>query len=110
MNFKDWKGHAGLSTLGLNIVLSVLFGFGAGYWLDGKLGTEPWLSVVGFGFGLAAATRFLLEAMRQMRAVAEREEREEGNPAPLFDPELDPGDAGEARSGEASREARGARR
>ena len=87
MNFKEWKSPAGLSTLGLNIVLSVLFGFGAGTWLDGKLGTEPALSLVGFAFGLAAALRFLLQAMRQMRAIAEREEREEGNPRPLLDPD-----------------------
>ena len=32
----------------------VVSGFGGGFWLDGVLGTKPWLSFVGFFFGLAA--------------------------------------------------------
>ncbi len=33
----------------------MLLGLGAGYWLDGKLGTKPWLFLVGGAFGMLAA-------------------------------------------------------
>lgn len=43
-----------LSTVGLSFVLALVMGFGGGHWLDGWLGTTPWLSFVGFFAGLAA--------------------------------------------------------
>lgn len=49
------------------MVLSVLFGLFVGRWLDGKLGTEPWIAFAGFGFGIAAAIRALLRALREMQ-------------------------------------------
>ena len=38
----------------MSFVLALVIGFGAGYWLDGTLGTKPWLSFIGFFLGLAA--------------------------------------------------------
>ena len=43
-----------LSTLGLSFVFALVIGFGAGYLLDGWLGSSPWLSFIGFFIGLAA--------------------------------------------------------
>lgn len=43
-----------LSTIGLSFVLALVLGFGGGYLLDGWLGTEPWLTFLGFFAGLAA--------------------------------------------------------
>ena len=43
-----------MGTIGLSFVFALVIGFGAGYWLDGALGTKPWLSFVGFFLGLAA--------------------------------------------------------
>lgn len=43
-----------LSTIGLSFVLAIVFGFGAGYLLDGWLGTAPWLTFLGFLVGVAA--------------------------------------------------------
>ena len=43
-----------LSTVGMSFVLALVLGFGAGYWLDGRFGTRPWLSFLGFFLGLAA--------------------------------------------------------
>jgi ATP synthase protein I len=45
---------ANLSTVGFAFVLAIVIGFGAGYFLDGWLGTKPWLSFLGFFLGLAA--------------------------------------------------------
>ena len=56
-----------LSTIGLAFVFALMMGFGAGYWLDGKFGTKPWLSLLGFAVGLAAG---ILNVVRTMRAVS----------------------------------------
>lgn len=57
-----------LSTVGLEILLSVAFGFLGGRWLDTKLGTHPYITIVGFLFGMAAATRFLVRAAKRMKS------------------------------------------
>ncbi|UQA60996.1 AtpZ/AtpI family protein [Polyangium aurulentum] len=82
---ENWRGVGSYGTLGLEIVLSICFGFFGGRWLDGKFGTEPWLSALGFVFGVGAAIKAVMRAMREMAAEAAREEREQGNPAPLYD-------------------------
>jgi ATP synthase protein I len=82
---EEYKAIGSFATLGLEIVLSILFGAGAGWWADGKLGTSPALVLVGAGFGCAAAVRAVLRALREMKAVSLAEERAEGNPAPMFE-------------------------
>jgi F0F1-type ATP synthase assembly protein I len=49
-----WQLIGQLSTIGMSFVLALVLGFGAGYWLDRTLGTQPWLSFIGFFCGLAA--------------------------------------------------------
>jgi|GEM_PF-1960832 len=44
-----------LATVGLVFPLATLIGFGLGYWLDGLMGTGPWLKVVLTAFGIIAA-------------------------------------------------------
>jgi F0F1-type ATP synthase assembly protein I len=55
----DWtralREAAPLLGLGSTLAASVLLGLGAGYWLDGKLGTKPWLFLLGGAFGMLAA-------------------------------------------------------
>lgn len=58
-----------LSTVGMSFVLALVLGFGGGLWLDGRLGTKPWLSFLGFFIGLAAG---VLNVYRVMR-MAERD-------------------------------------
>lgn len=41
------------SGLGVTWALSVLFFLWIGYWLDGRLGTLPWLTIVGAFVGAA---------------------------------------------------------
>jgi len=56
-----------LSTVGMSFVLALVMGFGGGYWLDGWLGTKPWLSFIGFFVGLAAG---VLNVYRVLRATS----------------------------------------
>jgi F0F1-type ATP synthase assembly protein I len=56
-----------LSTVGMSFVLAIVLGFGGGYWLDGRLGTKPWLSFLGFFVGLAAG---VLNVYRVLQATS----------------------------------------
>ena len=51
MQDKDnyWK----YAQIGLELAVSVMAGFWGGYWLDKKLGTAPWLMLVGAAGGMA---------------------------------------------------------
>jgi ATP synthase protein I len=60
-------------TVGLEVVLSLLFGLFVGQWADSKLGTDPWLMLLGAGFGLAAAVRALIRAARAMQRETEND-------------------------------------
>ena len=85
----DWRGSGSYATVGLDLVLSVLIGFFGGRWLDGRFGTEPWLSVLGFVFGTAAGFRSLWRGLQEMRQISEEEERKKGNPRPRYSSEDD---------------------
>jgi ATP synthase protein I len=80
-----YKAIGDYGTLGIEIALCIIFGAGGGHWLDGKLRTEPWLMILGFFFGLGAAGKAVHQAWKQMQREAEREEREQGNPTPLWE-------------------------
>ena len=41
--------------LGTTLAATVLAGLGVGYWLDGQLGTSPWLLLLGGTLGMGAA-------------------------------------------------------
>jgi ATP synthase protein I len=85
MMMKNWKGVGSFGTLGLEVVVAIVLGLLGGRWLDRKFDTAPYLALVGFFFGVATATKAILRAWKDMQRETEREEREEGNPAPLFD-------------------------
>ncbi|MEA3400203.1 MAG: AtpZ/AtpI family protein [Armatimonadota bacterium] len=55
---------AGYWLLAWSIPLSIIIGYGVGWWLDELLGTEPWLQVVGFLLGAAAGLAQILQLMR----------------------------------------------
>jgi ATP synthase protein I len=81
----DWRGIGSVGTIGFEIILCVAFGFFGGRWLDGKLGTAPYLEWLGFAFGLVAAIKAIMRAHGEMKRIAEQEEREQGNPSPVYD-------------------------
>lgn len=59
-----WQLIGQLSTIGMSFVFALVLGFGAGFWLDGVLGTKPWLAFVGFFFGLAAGVLNVYRVMQ----------------------------------------------
>ena len=70
MKKRDWrniKELAYFSSLGLQVALSILIGFGIGWYLDEKFDTDPWMTVIFFGLGVAAAVRNIGLAIRKLR-------------------------------------------
>jgi ATP synthase protein I len=64
-------------TVGLEFGLSVLVGLFGGQWLDRKLHTDPWLTFIGMGFGIAAGARTLWRAARlAQKDIEAQDERE----------------------------------
>ncbi len=56
---KMFKTLGYISTVGLSMALSVALGAGIGYYLDKRFGTTPWLFLIFFCIGIAAAFRNL---------------------------------------------------
>jgi F0F1-type ATP synthase assembly protein I len=66
---------ARLASIGLEMGIAVGLGFGAGYWLDRELGTDPYLTLVCLLFGIAAAFLGLIRTARQVQARARQNEK-----------------------------------
>lgn len=63
----DWsqglREAAPLLGLGMTLAVTVLGGLGAGYWLDGKLGTRPWLLLAGATLGVVSALVYFIKTV-----------------------------------------------
>lgn len=58
---------ANIAQVGLTLVVATVIGLGAGYYLDRWLGTKPWLTLVGLGFGIAAGFLNLFRAVKKLQ-------------------------------------------
>lgn len=54
------------SGMGLGMAASIAIGAFGGKWLDGRLGTEPWLLVLGFALGTVAGFVHLFRLISQL--------------------------------------------
>ena len=58
-----------LSTVGLSMALSIGIGAVIGHYLDKKFGTQPWLFIIFFCFGVAAAFRNLYVMTKKAKDI-----------------------------------------
>jgi F0F1-type ATP synthase assembly protein I len=63
------------SSVGLELGLSVVFGVLFGRWLDGKLGSAPWLMLAFLLLGAVAGFRSVVRAVSRADRAAEAEAR-----------------------------------
>jgi F0F1-type ATP synthase assembly protein I len=73
---KSFYNALSASSVGLELGLSVVLCVLLGRWLDGKLGTEPWLMIAGIALGLAAGFNSVLRSVRRADRAAELEAQE----------------------------------
>ncbi|MFP4474872.1 MAG: AtpZ/AtpI family protein [Desulfatibacillaceae bacterium] len=57
------------ASIGMSVALSVVIGLVIGVVLDRYLGTQPWLTLIVLGLGIAAGFRNLLHAMERARKI-----------------------------------------
>jgi F0F1-type ATP synthase assembly protein I len=60
-----WQVVGDALQLGASIVFAILIGAAFGFWLDSKLNSFPWFSIVFFLLGVAAAGRNVWLAVRR---------------------------------------------
>ncbi|MHB1418318.1 MAG: AtpZ/AtpI family protein [Bacillota bacterium] len=63
-------------SFGVTMAASILIGLFGGRWLDGKLGTSPWLMVVGLLLGVGIAFKSLFDEIKMLEAPPQHEEDE----------------------------------
>jgi len=66
-----WRQAGQFGFIGIEFGVATAIGFFVGEWLDGKLDTKPWLSLIFALFGIAAASRDLYSMVKR----AQREDR-----------------------------------
>jgi F0F1-type ATP synthase assembly protein I len=81
-----WAVAGSTGAVGLEIAIAIGIGYFGGRYLDGRLGTNPWLTWVGFGAGVGAAIKALVRVVRSYQRALEEEERadeqQKKNPPP----------------------------
>lgn len=69
MDRSSWRGIATYAQLGTTLFACVIVGLVAGYFADRWLGTQPWLLLLGLGFGIAAAAWNLYRVLVMMNRM-----------------------------------------
>lgn len=62
---KQLKAFARVGSVGIELALSTVIGLLGGQWLDNKLSTAPYLTVIGLLLGVTAGFRSLIRAARR---------------------------------------------
>jgi F0F1-type ATP synthase assembly protein I len=68
-----WRALGALFQMGITFVVATALGLLAGYWVDQWLGSSPWLTLLGLGFGIASG---FVNLFRSVKAT-ERDNRDE---------------------------------
>lgn len=68
-NYRWLKKWGPVTSIPFLILFSIGIGIGSGMWLDGKLHTTPWLTIVltiiGLAAGLYESAKLLIDATRE---------------------------------------------
>ena len=75
----DWRTRLAAMPLGTEVLVALAVGWRGGVWLDGELGTAPWLTAFGIVAGLGAVIKALVRVTRAYQ-------REGGDDEPGDDP------------------------
>jgi F0F1-type ATP synthase assembly protein I len=62
---KQLRQFVRVGAIGIELALSTVIGILGGRWLDSKLSTAPWLTILGLILGVVAGFRSLIRAARQ---------------------------------------------
>lgn len=63
-----------MSSVGLEMGIAVILGVLLGQWLDGRVGSTPWLMILCTGLGMAAGMKGVFRAVGQADRIAAENE------------------------------------
>lgn len=67
-----WRVAGTTGAVGIEMAAAIAIGYLGGDYLDGKLGTAPWLRWIGFAGGIGASVKALVRLTRShMRQLAD---------------------------------------
>ena len=64
-----WRAAARFSAVGLELGIAIGVGYGGGWYLDGKFGTKPYLSMVGLLLGIGAGVMTFVRVARELQQL-----------------------------------------
>lgn len=64
---KQLKIAGRVGAIGLEIVIATMVGYAGGLWLDGKLGTSPYLKIFGLILGIMAGFKALFDLTKKIK-------------------------------------------
>ena len=59
------------------LIAAPLIGYVIGHWADGKLGTDPYLMIVGLVMGFVAAGREIFKLVQKVQAMEDKDKRDD---------------------------------
>lgn len=62
-----WRIAWSTGAIGFEIVVALALGYFGGGWLDGKLGTTPWLKYIGLAAGVGACIKAFIRVTREYK-------------------------------------------
>lgn len=71
---KQLRALGTVGTAGIELAVATVIGLFGGRWLDGVLGTAPWLQWIGLALGLTAGFRSLFRTARRVQQQLETDE------------------------------------
>ena len=74
---KMWAIAGSTGAVGLEISIAIGIGYFGGRYLDGKLGTAPWLAWIGFAAGVGAGVKALIRVVRTYQKSLENDQDDE---------------------------------
>jgi ATP synthase protein I len=69
-----WRTAGMTGSVGLEIAAAIAIGYFGGHYLDGKLGTAPWLMWIGFFAGVGAGVKALVRVVRSYNRSLKEED------------------------------------
>jgi F0F1-type ATP synthase assembly protein I len=73
---KMWAIAGSTGAVGLEISIAIGIGYFGGRYLDGRLGTAPWLTWIGFAAGIGAGIKALVRVVRTYQKSLENDEED----------------------------------
>lgn len=74
-----WRTAWSTGAIGFEIVVALALGYFGGGWLDGKLGTSPWLRYIGLVAGVGACIKAFIRVTREYKkSIVSQNEKPDG--------------------------------